>query len=205
MRYQDLQIDYEAMADIIKRDCPEFLNQAKGQRLYRGMNPEYGNYSYADKNNKSLIHVNFRESRGPMTGPITKDLFDIFDKGLEELGFDATRSNSDLFTGDKTQAVAYGVVYCCFPLDGFSYTYNPNLRDYLANIHGPRAPSLYFDYENPDNQEKGARMWWDQNKDGYTNKDLAIGLSKNVEIMITGANGYYAIEEQHMKLLGEYV
>lgn len=81
----------------------------------------------------------------------------FFDNILRYQGFTALRSNSIFCTSDFIQAVEYGPQYYIFPMDGFTYTWSenhkdwiPETRDFLFNKYdiNSKIRSFYFEMKD---------------------------------------------------------
>lgn len=191
----------EEIANAIASDCVPFLKAAGGQMLLRGLEWQHGK----EMINDSLYHFAFRTDRGPKKA--LPEFFYYIDNAMKQAGLKATRSNSDLFTGDYNTASLYSdpTVFVCFPIGDFDYTYNPNVHDYLDDMLD-QGREIYKPYLH-DEPEVAAELWWEKIGDGYKSTDLSTALQSNVEIMVTGNKGYYAmpvdVAEDVYKVLNE--
>jgi hypothetical protein len=116
--FTDLGQDFRAVADMIERDCTQYLASARkaGGWLRRG---EGGTRPY-------MFLASSRQHRNPLHSH--KQAAEYWDLCLKKLGFTALRSNSIFATSNPEHAAEFGRVYVVFPLDRRSaYTYTNQL------------------------------------------------------------------------------
>ena len=120
---------------------------------------------------------------------------------MQELGFTAIRNNSIFVTPDYSEANEYaddfgsgeadpGAVYIFLPVNGFQFTWSPNVHDFYADWEDGRI-------EVDENDLK-----WNMKVIkflGYTNKNLNQALLGINEVMFTGK--YYMINADYKAAL----
>lgn len=72
------------------------------------------------------------ESRKPKDS--NRELHELVNNAINNLGFDANRENSMFVTGDRGQASGYGhSLYIMFPVDGFTFTWSKTVKDLVLD------------------------------------------------------------------------
>lgn len=133
----------ESIAKFIMKHCSEFLEVAKSTKnfLYRG-----------DSNHIEDFFIGrTKEDRNPLNSMPHEQIG--FDAAIANLGFKALRSNSIFCTTKRMWAASYGRCYIIFPMNGFDFTWSPNVSDfYQANfrIRDWDAFARSCDYKNSD-------------------------------------------------------
>lgn len=123
---KDLGQDFEVVAQMIFRDCKQYLASVRqaGGYLYRGeggIRPR-------------MFLGSSRQNRPPLHSDATAQQY--FDMCLKKLGFTALRSNSIFATSDHEHSTRFGRPYVIFPIDGRSaYTYTDYYDLTLGNHH----------------------------------------------------------------------
>lgn len=119
-------VNFKSLKDFwqnkIEVECSEALAEMRkaSSWLYRGSN-DYGHIYKGSSHNE----------RKPKDS--SKYLSVEWDRMLQQLGFDAVRSNSIFCTSNSSHARSFGKVYCVFPINGFKYTYSPYIRDKMID------------------------------------------------------------------------
>lgn len=63
-----------------------------------------------------------------------RDLHELVNGTIKNLGFEANRENAMFMTGDRSQASGYGnSLYVMFPVDGFTYTWSQEEKDLVLD------------------------------------------------------------------------
>ena len=214
MRYNELREEENPelieIAAYIKNDCQQFLKESNGLPLYRGFSGIRGKEMI---DGEHFYHIDFRDIRKPFVAhPV---FFDAINSSMKRDGFEATRANSDLFTGHQRTADLYGKLYVCFPLDGYKFTYSTKVNDYLNDFSRLSNDAIYdlqeyigkaedidpndisggiFEMMDNNPYETGI-WWWDKIGDTYKKDDISLAIDSKNEVMVTGINGYYALDE----------
>lgn len=72
------------------------------------------------------------ESRKPKDS--NRDLHELVNGTIKQLGFEANRENAMFVTGDRSQASGYGnSLYIMFPVDGFTFTWSRTVKDLILD------------------------------------------------------------------------
>jgi len=171
----------------ITRECSESLKIMRAVKcpLYRGIDE----YDFQLKP-ASAIRLTSPVKRKP-TG-MSFGMQKFTDYCLKKVGSTALRSNSICCTGHMDSADSFGVIYCIFPVNGFSFAWSPKIWDFggegqldskwkmLDEIHMTAKIDPYEAIEN----EKMVKWYLNYAKFDTTNFAKAI-KSRN-EIMIHG-------------------
>ncbi|MCS7316835.1 MAG: hypothetical protein NZZ41_00735 [Candidatus Dojkabacteria bacterium] len=123
--YHDLSLDTQKdVIELLKKDCKYILYFYKKHKkvFYRGM-----------KNNEAFVVKKYRKER--FFKNMNKDLSDLIDEALNELGKKAKRINSIFVTTKYLQAKQYGNVFIIFPKDGFHFTFSKSVYDLFLDIN----------------------------------------------------------------------
>ncbi len=120
----ELKLKFEYVLNSIEKHCSEFLNEFKQEKklLYHGFNSNYDTF---------LIGRS-RDKRRPKDSPSWFNK--IVDSYLYEAGFTALRGNSIFVTGSIWMASDYGTAYAMFPINGFTYTWCADYKDFYEDI-----------------------------------------------------------------------
>lgn len=62
-----------------------------------------------------------------------RDLHDLVNGTINNLGFEANRENAMFVSGDRGQASNYGSLYIMFPMDGFKFTWSKTVKDLVLD------------------------------------------------------------------------
>ena len=114
----------DKLSNYIKKNCSEFLNEAKGDFLFRGIRTPISDVFVADT---------YDLNRRPRNS--NPALQELFDKELIDLGAVALRKNSIFTISYNTDASFYGEEFCIFPFNGFHYTWSKNIIDIVLNFN----------------------------------------------------------------------
>ena len=71
------------------------------------------------------------EARKPKDS--NRDLHDLVNGTINNLGFEANRENAMFVSGDRGQASNYGSLYIMFPMDGFKFTWSKTVKDLVLD------------------------------------------------------------------------
>lgn len=191
----ELLAEIEKYSILIKKQCTQIVSiyqRHEDDYFYRGLMNSV----------EPFIFSQSKESRAPRNTPI--EIQNRFDKILKKLGFTAIRSNSIFVTPDyHTARGVYatggkGNVYVIFPVDGFSYTWSPNVHDfYVDGIdpytkgYGYKVAGLPTVAQFMLNTANLGDLSWFKRFYGYTNKNLEQALNTQSEVLIHGK--YYAV------------
>lgn len=122
----DISNDPEQVIQYIKTNCSSFLSVVGTQNLYRG-------FAESTMPKEDVIVLSPRTDRKPKDTALI--IHNAIEKLLREEGFKATRSNSFFTTSNKIDAMEYGEIFVCFPLNGFSFTWSPVLGDLYNSFY----------------------------------------------------------------------
>lgn len=169
----------KALVSFMKTHCSDIIkiynNDCKnGDFLFRGI---------IDAKSYILLGKS-RDDRKPMDTSMAVQ--QIVDSSLAASGFKALRSNSIFCTGNLFAAENYGDLFIIFPVNGFSYTWSPKVRDLFDEV------SL-FDINKPN--FNFAEQYKYKNSVG-----LADAIRMGYEILISGS--YVALDyNQHDRII----
>jgi len=108
----------EEFADYVKKNCSNFLAQAGKRKLYRSVN------WYSDR----VLLMQSPINRTPRD--MSKNRQTMVDQVLTKRGFTALRTNSIFCSGAPEVTRYYGDdLFVVYPLNGFSYTWSPDIPD----------------------------------------------------------------------------
>jgi transcription antitermination factor NusG len=62
-----------------------------------------------------------------------RELHDLVNGTISNLGFEANRENAMFVSGDRSQASNYGSLYIMFPVDGFKFTWSKTVKDLVLD------------------------------------------------------------------------
>lgn len=161
--------------DFIYENCQQFLKESEFIPAYRGMTVP-GDKHYAG------FHEWRERTRRPKDIPYV--VHDAVNYQLDELGFKARRDNSIFISGSKSIAVHYGPPYLIFPLDGYSYTWSPDVHD-LYDLY----PFAQLDLKHNAIQQ----ALNDIPNFRFLNTNLSEALNSKNEIYLYSPEGYVAI------------
>ena len=119
------------------------------------------------------------------------------------LGFTAHRGNSIFVTSNKHMARAFssvvlgGQVYIIFPIDGFDYSWSPQVDDFYSDV----IDSGDFTYDDDLDEQMHELLVNLDYKD--TDLDRVIKFSRSVEVMIHGS--YYAINSSYERQINAFI
>lgn len=199
----EMLAEVERFATLIHKNCKQIVHiydTNDGEYFYRGL---------ANTKEPFLVGQS-KENRAPRQ---TKPQVQVrMDKVLGKLGFTALRSNSIFVTSDYTTArgvyaSAAGIVYVIFPLDGFTYTWSPNVHDFFVDGIDPYTKGYgYKTYGMPTipqfmlNTANLGDLKWFKRYYGYKDTDLEQALRTESEVMIRGK--YYAVRSDIVTYAG---
>lgn len=180
------------LANLIKKDCKDFLSKAKGGLLYRGVDSDRDYF-------KQIIRTNRRPRD---TDP---KLHRLIVTTFKNAGFVANRNNS-IFVSGTTQLDYYGDIYVMFPIGPIEFTWSPAVDDLTTKFDDEedfvsKMTDLYSTKESIRiklSQSEGyielhkpTFIKWLKNN--YTNKNLTKAIESKNEIMIA-ASAVYGIQ-----------
>lgn len=131
--------DYQAIADMIKRDCKPWLAEARGHFAYRGMYLKDGDTSFkpVDASYDGSFYIGtIRKDRKPKDSPLW--LHNVLNDTLQQESGIAYRSSSLFVVGDYGQSQNFGNTYLIFPIGEFKYAWSKKLIDPTHDLYmGP--------------------------------------------------------------------
>jgi len=248
---------FEDIIPLIKRDCSQFLNEAKNYPLYRGIGKRVisnlGDFIFSPTpvNRKSLD-----------SGP---NLNFVLNAAIQyKFGIPNIRSNSFFATGSDLVAEGYGAVLYVFPTDNYTCAWSPTISDPfgketeiildISDLFREKYKGNSISYSSMndlfDDLEKfiGSERWVDNTsgtdwsdafskqvefnhflqrlvtpdysiekivsmiseclkeyaKKAYNKGDIVSAIKSNNEILITGCDGYYAINSSQVPASDQY-
>lgn len=118
----DIQEQYKIIK-ILENECQEIINIYRKNKkfFYRGVR---SNYTFFKKH--------YAKQRKPMN--MDKNLSDLIDDALLEMGKKAKRDNSVFVTSSQSHALSYGNLYIFFPKNGFHFTYSKKINDLFLDF-----------------------------------------------------------------------
>lgn len=158
---QDNILDHDKLREFIIHNCSDFLKEAKGKLLRRGI-----------KSNKDIFLGRSRNNREPSA--TDAEASKLIDEKLSSAGFIALRSNS-IFCSASEQINEFGKEYIIYPINGYSFTWSLQIRDLTRTLGlTTKAIELYKDND--------FRLWPDQD---YAKRLLTKTSNslKNLEIL----------------------
>ncbi len=117
----NLEVLNQKTIHFIKENCSDFLSETSNL-LFRGIN-----------NQPYIFNGITPENRKPKDSGISWQ--NAIDQKLKESGFIALRSNSIFCTGSIATAQDYGTAYAIFPINGFTYTWSPDSKDFYIDYN----------------------------------------------------------------------
>lgn len=186
------------VAPWIKIHCSEFLNASGQTPLYRGIDKQK-QLPHLKKIKQGIFIGNSRIDRKPVCSD--PDAQDAIDAHLIASGLNAVRSNSIFCSGRRTQAQLYGSIYYIFPLNGFTFTWNPDISDLFTCWPVSLSKVEYLNSDFTPGKKRGkllADIYDEPNSKfavtyGFKNTDLYKAIKSLKEIYIHGK--YIAINE----------
>ena len=191
-----------SLVQSIRDECKQILKlyaSEPGRYLYRG-----------SKRNVSMYKGVSQFERRPKDTDLTihRNVVDA----MINLGFTAHRGNSIFVTPSKHMARAFssvvlgGQVYIIFPIDGFDYSWSPQVDDFYSDVidssdfafgtnitpdprHRPGPKNMHELLVNLDYKD--------------TDLDRVIKFSRSVEVMIHGS--YYAINSSYERQINAFI
>lgn len=177
MRLFEIQ-NTDELCRTIQNDCSEIIH------IYRETNSRLTH----DTQRSGKILFGTTQNRLPRHTPLR--LQKNIDQKLQAMGFIAVRGNS-LFCSTGGNSFKYGENrYTVFPVNGFQFTYSPNIRDLTMELWSEQS-----DDEDVDVVDNIMNMTPKEFVDyyEYTNKNILDGLNADCEIMIAGS--YYLVDQ----------
>lgn len=126
----DRPVKMNNLFNALAKNCKEIikvykeLNRNNFERekfLFRGI-----------KSNDDALYGKPFEARKPKDS--NRDLHELVNDAINNLGFTANRENAMFVTGDRSQASGYGhALYIMFPVDGFSFTWSQTVKDLVLD------------------------------------------------------------------------
>lgn len=104
-------------------DCSEMISVCKeaNQFLFRGVDEAPAIFLGRSRDNRRTLDTDI-------------SLSTAIDSIMKYQGLTAIRSNSIFCTGKANNANNYGKLYCIFPVNGFSFTWSPEVRDLTSYL-----------------------------------------------------------------------
>lgn len=153
----------------IAEKCSDFLKESRGRPLYRNLP-----CTYADVHRVKARHTKHHSS-------VASLLDEAFTASAPKLSARGVRAYA-ISTSPQENMDAFYV----FPVDGFKYTYNPNVKNYDAEIAASVAVISKYTTEA---QAIAAELI----KMAYTQTDLAEGIASGAEIIVYNSPCFYAV------------
>ena len=184
---EDINVeDVQKYVELIKQDCGPFLQQAKGEYLYRGLGTE------TDPFVGNSIRL---KNRTPKDVPLLlhNNINKFFNKK-----FGSPFRNAMFCSGDIHFADFYGKIYVVFPIGKFEFLWSTDVDD-LFMSWDEYDPSLSPDFKqlSQESQEidfkDAIKTFLKDTKNTYINDNLAQAIKSNNEIMIR-CERYYAVK-----------
>jgi hypothetical protein len=180
----------------IARECSQFIREADGHLMYRGM---------SDLETDEVHYVKSRVRKASDTDPeITKLLNDV----MSPIAGFKPRSEAAFATGDSGFADTYGNTFAMFPKDDYKFIWSPYIADAFAFFHlGMRdaAADLVAQTmetmpegweEDDDNRAEFVEQFLEMHKDVLfktgANSTIVEAIESQNEIMIH-TSGYYLV------------
>lgn len=186
----DEDISPETIADIVNKNCSEFLLESKGQALYRGVNIGGENLSFRD----IFIEASPFLDRLPTNTGLETHEFAV--KIMKDKGFKAHRGNSFFCSGVYGVAAEYGTVYHIFPKDGFKYTWSKNIDDFYYHVKKTNASSE--EYLEDEEFYAGIESVIEK----YQTDGLLNAIHSGHEVMVTCSSAYFIEDDEFDANLG---
>lgn len=133
------------IANLIKKDCSEYLNNNKGIVLYSGR----------DRENLKFLDKQIRKDRRPLT--TNRKLHLLMDNIFKSIFNIKLRSETLFCTLDIDVAEGFGNVYVIFPKNGYNFYWSEKIGDFTEDISSGRLLS-----DGLENNDYGilALHWW---------------------------------------------
>lgn len=133
----------EELAEFIKRECSQWMNQVGDAAVYRGHGVKQRVDTITD-----LVHIlTVRSDRRPRDS--TVENHDSMNAEIAERGLTANRNNSVFVTGALRIANKYGNLYIAIPIGDFQFTWSPNVADPVAMLASGKKKKS-FDWRGDD-------------------------------------------------------
>ena len=175
----------------IKQNCQPFLQQSKGNHLFRGV--------------KARTYEQFIDKDVRLTDRMPKDSSSRLHHKYNEYfttEFGEPFRNAIFCSGKSSEASEYGRVFSIFPVGDFSFIWSktvPDLfgrwQDYEPLRHNDMSHEEYLERR----EDEEDRFFKKEIYNKYTNKNLATGIRSGNEIMVRCGN-YYGINQAFLEL-----
>lgn len=178
-----LDVSRKEFNELIKRDCKEFLREAQGNNLLRGMKLSPDMFY--------LKHV--RKDRRPMNS--LQFIHEIMDEWfLKHFGY-RYRSGAVFGTGSFENADSYGLVFDIYPMGNIKYVWSKEVGDLALDIKRTLSGNDLLDVTKKSDSNM-IKQVHDTVEDilengNYQTTNLSEGLEEEVEIMVA-CDSYYA-------------
>lgn len=125
----DRPVKMDNLFKALAKHCKEIIkvykelnrnNFAREKFLFRGI-----------KSSDDAVYGKPFEARKPKDS--NRDLHDLVNGTINNLGFEANRENAMFVSGDRGQASNYGSLYIMFPMDGFKFTWSKTVKDLVLD------------------------------------------------------------------------
>lgn len=171
----------EQILEFIQMNCKQFLklNSNDTVRLYRG-----------EQKNVPVFIKEIRTNRAPTD--LSVETHNYINQKLKAAGFKLNRSDTMFTTGDKLTAQGYGTLYRVYPMDMFSFIWNPEVND------------LYIDMSDADLEDapiEKVKPWVDNLIPGYRTDNLREAVKSEAEILVK-APGAVLVNEALIRKAG---
>jgi transcription antitermination factor NusG len=129
-RVNDRPVKMDNLFKALSKNCKEIIkvykelnknNFNKQRFLFRGI-----------RSSDDALYGKPFEARKPKDSD--RELHDLLNNAIKDMGFEADRENSTFTTGDRSQASGYGYsLYVLFPVDGFKFTWSKTVKDLVLD------------------------------------------------------------------------
>ena len=175
--------------------CSEFLQLTK-RPLYHG-----------NKNSQPFFKTDVFSTRNPNDTKLSNICSEI----MKYNGLTANKFNSVFCTGDAVQAKGFGNLYRAYPANGFTYSWNPNIKDVnlffdrymfkygsntFINMTGHRVPKEVNEKQFVNDMEVKYLKLFNEYYGG-DDKSLDRAISSGNEILIHGT--VYFVKEGNVE------
>jgi len=122
--------DVEVTATMINEKCRQFLSMTT-ESLYRGINIGGEKLSF---DSVVVIGIPRSDRQSIEADSSAQFMQNIVIEEMKKAHLDAHRGNSFFCSSEDHVATNYGEVYYVFPMDGFKFTWNPEVGDFHTDV-----------------------------------------------------------------------
>lgn len=166
---------------FIQQNCKRFLtmNANDTLRLYRG-----------EQKTVPVFIKEIRTNRAPTD--LSIEAHNYINQKLKAAGFKLNRSDTMFTTGDKLTAQGYGTLYRVYPMDDFSFLWNPEVNDLYIDMSDADLEDAPIEKVNP---------WIDGLIPGYRTDNLREAIKSESEVLVK-APGAVLVNESVIRKAG---